>query len=65
MYFFGLDHFGSLALMTAGMAGAVSFLLFLIYDLDHSFSGDWQVRPDPLRRLLENLLEKVDNKVVQ
>lgn len=55
MYFFGIDRFWPLALMTAGMAGAVSFVLFLIYDLDHPFSGDWQVTPEPLRQLLQQI----------
>lgn len=53
MYFFGLEEFWSLALMTAGLAGEVSFVLFLIHDLDTAFSGDWQVRPDPIQRVLE------------
>ncbi len=53
MYFFGLESFASLALMTASLAGAIAFVLFLIYDLDHSFSGDWLVTPEPMRRVLE------------
>ena len=53
MYFFGLESFVSLALMTASLAGAIAFVLFLIYDLDHSFSGDWLVTPEPIRRVLE------------
>ena len=55
MYLFGLDEFWCLALMTASLAGAISFVLFLIYDLDNSFSGDWQVRPDPLQQALARI----------
>lgn len=64
MYFFGLGQFWSLALMTAGLAGEVSFVLFLIHDLDTAFSGDWQVRPDPIQRVLEQAeidLRKLDS----
>ena len=31
--------------MTASLAGAVSFMLFLIQDLDNPFQGDWHVSP--------------------
>jgi hypothetical protein len=55
MYLFGLEQFWALALMTANLAGAVSFVLFLIHDLDNAFSGDWQVTPEPLRQVLEQI----------
>lgn len=55
MSLFSLEAFWCLALMTASLAGAISFVLFLIYDLDHAFSGTWQVRPEPLKLLLEHL----------
>ena len=48
MYLFGMESFWSLALMTGSMAGAVSFVLFLIRDLDSPFSGDWQVTAEPI-----------------
>ena len=59
MYLFGLEHFWALALMTAAMAGGVSFVLFLIGDLDNPFSGDWQVRPEPIRLVLEQVEKEV------
>ena len=34
--------------MTASLAGAVSFMLFLIRDLDNPFRGEWRVSPGPL-----------------
>jgi hypothetical protein len=55
MYLFGLGDFPSLALMTASLAGCVSFVLFLIHDLDNPFTGDWRVTPEPLVLVLERL----------
>ena len=48
MYLFGAERFAPLAAMTASLAGAVSFMLFLIRHLDNPFRGDWRVRPDPI-----------------
>ena len=48
MYLFGVEQFWPLAAMTASLAGAVSFMLFLIRDLDNPFQGDWKVIPDPI-----------------
>ena len=45
MYIFGAEQFWPVAAMTASLAGAVSFMLFLIRDLDNPFQGDWQVSP--------------------
>jgi hypothetical protein len=59
MYFFWLKNFWSLALMTASLAGCVSFVLFVIYDLDNPFNGDWQVKPEPLRLILEQLKKDI------
>ena len=36
--------------VTAALAGAVSHILYLIRDLDHAFSGDWQVAKGPFIR---------------
>lgn len=45
MYMFGAKEFLPVAAMTASLAGAVSFMLFLIRDLDNPFQGDWHVSP--------------------
>lgn len=45
MYLFGAEQFWPVAAMTASLAGAVSFMLFLIRDLDNPFRGDWHVSP--------------------
>lgn len=37
--------FWPVAAMTASLAGAVSFMLFLIRDLDNPFQGDWHGSP--------------------
>jgi hypothetical protein len=43
VYLLAFDRFWLHALVTGLMSGAVAHILFLIYDLDHEFSGDWQV----------------------
>jgi hypothetical protein len=48
MYLFGVERLWPLAAMTASLAGAVSFMLFLIRDLDNPFRGDWRVSPASL-----------------
>jgi hypothetical protein len=53
MYLFGAERFWPLAAMTASLAGAISFMLFLIRDLDNPFRGDWQVTPAPIRAVVE------------
>lgn len=55
MYLFGLERFWPLAVMTASLAGCVSFVLYVIYDLDNPFAGDWQVSSEPIRLLLEQI----------
>jgi hypothetical protein len=39
------------ALITSAMAGAVSHVLYVVRDLDDSFSGDWRVDPEPFKRV--------------
>lgn len=43
VYLLAFDRFWLHALVAGLMAGAVAHVLFLIYDLDHEFDGDWQV----------------------
>lgn len=52
-YFFGLKSVRTHSLMTAGLAGIVAFVIFLIVILDNPFRGDLRVTPDPLRSVLE------------
>jgi hypothetical protein len=54
MYFFGLEQFWPLVVMTAVMAGAVSHILYLIHDLDTPY-GDWQVTSGAIERVREKV----------
>jgi hypothetical protein len=36
--------------VTAALAGATGHILFLVYDLDDAFAGDYQVAKDPFER---------------
>jgi hypothetical protein len=56
MYLFALRQFRVHALMTGALSGAVSHVLYLIFDLDSPFSGDWRVTREPfemVRRQME------------
>jgi hypothetical protein len=50
MWLFYLQSFAMHALITGAMAGAISHVLYLIWDLDNCFSGDWRVSREPFRR---------------
>ncbi|NVB77861.1 MAG: DUF4239 domain-containing protein [Kofleriaceae bacterium] len=50
VYLLAFDKFWLHATVTAGMAGAIAHVLFLIYDLDTAFSGDWQVEKSAFTR---------------
>src|SRR4051812_28170843 len=43
VYLLAFDRFWLHATVTGLMSGAIAHILFLIRDLDHEFSGDWQV----------------------
>lgn len=55
MYLFGVERFWPLAAMTASLAGAVSFMLFLIHDLDNPFRGEWKATPVPILAAVDTL----------
>jgi hypothetical protein len=48
MALFGVRAFWSHALMTSSLAILICFVLYVIYDLDNPFWGDWQVSAEPL-----------------
>lgn len=56
MYFFGADSLHSQVLMTGLLAGCISFMLFLIHDLDTVYMGSTRVYPTPF----ENVLNIID-----
>ena len=55
MAFFGMESTASHFAMTAALAGLIGFVLYVIYDLDNPFFGDWRVRPDPIAQALAPL----------
>lgn len=50
MYLMPFDRFWLHATVTAALAGATAHILFLIYDLDDAFAGDYQVDKAPFER---------------
>jgi hypothetical protein len=50
VYLLPFDHFWLHATVTAALAGAVAHILYLIYDLDDAFAGDYQVDKGPFDR---------------
>ena len=51
MWLFAVRSVAVHAFITSAMAGAVSHVLYVVRDLDDSFSGDWQVDPEPFKRV--------------
>lgn len=52
MFFFGLDSMRFQMLMTSLLAGYLSFMLFLVFTLDHVFTGPERVRPTAFEQVL-------------
>ena len=47
MLFFGLASFWSHAAMASTLSGSLTFILFVVWDLDNPFFGMWNLRPTP------------------
>jgi amino acid transporter len=62
MYFFGLENLRSQMVMTALLAGYISFMLFLVYSLDHAFMGSEGIKPIALEKV-QNLFDHWDNSI--
>jgi hypothetical protein len=58
MYLFGMQTFWAHAAMTGAMAGSISFILYLIWDLDNPFDGDWQIRTEPFEEVRKRMEEE-------
>lgn len=54
-YFFGVKSVRSQALMTAALAGVVSFILFIVVALDNPFHGYLRVTPQPMQDVLNRI----------
>ena len=52
-----IGSFALHALVVAGLAAAVSHVLWVIADLDDPFDGDWQVPMTPFAHVLERLAD--------
>jgi hypothetical protein len=58
MYLFRVESFTVHAIMTGAVAGAVSHVLYLIWDLDNPFSGAWRVSTEPFERVRRYMARK-------
>jgi hypothetical protein len=62
MFFFGLENTRSHMLMTALLAGYISFMLFLVYSLDNVFKGPQKIKPTALEQVY-TLFDQWDQEV--
>jgi hypothetical protein len=53
MFFFGLESLRSQMLMTALLAGYLSFMLYTVYSLDHVFKGPKAIQPVAFEQVLQ------------
>lgn len=58
MYLLPFEKFWLHATVTAALAGANAHILYLIFDLDDAFAGDYQVDKGPFQRARETILRK-------
>lgn len=61
LYFFAPKYVASHALVTASLAGLISFSLFLVMSLQFPFTGDVSVKPDAFRELIVSFKEREGN----
>ena len=59
MFFFSLENFRLQMLMTSLLAGYLSFMLFLVYTLDHVYEGPEGIQPVALQEIV-TLFDKWD-----
>lgn len=52
MFFFGLENVLTQMVMTALLAGYLSFILYLVFSLDHVFNGPNRIKPVALEQTL-------------
>jgi purine-cytosine permease-like protein len=52
-YFFGMKNIKAQYLITASLTVTITLILFLIYILDHPFTGTSKVSLEPLRQVLD------------
>ena len=59
-YFFGMKNIKAQYLITASLTATVALILFLIYVLDHPFTGTSRISLEPLREVLDIMHEKMN-----
>ena len=57
-YLFGMKNIRAQYLITATLTVTMSQILFLIYVLDHPFTGASRISTEPLREVIEIMQEK-------
>lgn len=60
MFFFGLDNIRNQMLMTSILAGYLSFMLYLVFSLDHVFTGPEAIKPVVFQEIT-TLFDRWDN----
>jgi uncharacterized membrane protein len=58
-YFFAMKHIAAQAMMIAGLTITLSFILFLIFILDHPFTGVNRVSDEPLQQALAMMKDRL------
>jgi hypothetical protein len=58
MYLMSVDSFFIHAIMTMAMAGVVTHILYIVYDLDDAFSGGWQIARTPFERVRDAMADE-------
>ena len=51
--FFGMENIKAQYMITAALTVTITLILFLIYVLDHSFTGTSKVSAEPLKQVME------------
>jgi hypothetical protein len=57
-YFFGMKNIRAQYVMTASLTATVALILFLIFVLDHPFTGASRISLEPLREVLDIMQQK-------
>ena len=52
-YFFGMKNIKAQYMLTATLTVTITLILFLIYTLDHPFTGTSKVSTEPLKQVME------------
>jgi hypothetical protein len=62
MSLLSVEPFALHALIVSVLAGAISHIIYIIEDLDHCFSGDWQIPREPFERAQRCMRDQAKKK---